>query len=772
MIAPVGPLSFRSSNSATHLSPDVSFLKQLASSIFLLIALTLLNSPLAVAQTPVTNGYKDFSFGTSGITATTGEKPESKLWYTPDGIWWGNFYNDPARQYHIYRFVPSTQSWVDTGTAVDNRTSSKSDALWDGQKLYIVSHIFTTNAVATSSNWGRLYRYSYNSTNRTYTLDSGFPVTNVTRGKSETLTIAKDSTGKLWVTYVEGGKPMVNRTTGSDAQWGTPFVMPGDTTTTTVTTDDISSIIAFGGDKVGIMWSNQNTSRFYFSVHADGGSDTAWTQEIPITGPTGLSDDHINLKTTSDGRVFAAVKTSFTASADPLIKLLVRGAGGGWTDYNFGRKTDHHTRPIVVLDPPSSTLYVFATSPESGGAIYYKSSNINNISFPVGLGTPFIRNTSENNINDATSSKQNVTSSSGLLVAATNNTVRAYYHNSFGLGSSSGAPTITSFTPTSGSAGDQVTITGTNFTGTTAVSFNGTNTATFNIASDTQLTASVPLGATSGKIAVTNAAGTGTSSSDFSIASAPPTITSFTPASGPVGTAVTITGTNFTNSSAVKFNGTTATFTVTNATTIQTTVPGGAQTGKISVTAPGGTASSANDFTVTTTPPGTQTFTLNPTADTYVRGGTYSSTNFGASTLLNARTSTVPDNYRDAYLKYDLGTISSVTSAKIQFLSRLGTTASVLTEVRSVADTSWAEAGMTYDTRPALGTVLGTVTVSGSTYVWYEVDVTSYVQSEKAAGRNTVSVALHDSVDSGTYRIIYAKEWSAANAAKLVVVGN
>ncbi len=78
----------------------------------------------------------------------------------------------------------------------------------------------------------------------------------------------------------------------------------------------------------------------------------------------------------------------------------------------------------------------------------------------------------------------------------------------------------------------------------------------------------------------------------------PPTITSFDPTSGPVGTSVTINGTNFTGATAVTFNTAGASFTVTSATAIQATVPAGATTGPLSVTTPGGTATSANAFTV------------------------------------------------------------------------------------------------------------------------------------------------------------------------------
>lgn len=148
---------------------------------------------------------------------------------------------------------------------------------------------------------------------------------------------------------------------------------------------------------------------------------------------------------------------------------------------------------------------------------------------------------------------------------------------------------------TSGKVGKAVGILGQGLTGTTSVKFNGTA-AAFTVVSDTYVTTSVPPGASTGFVSVVAAAGTLKSNQKFRVT---PTIVTFTPPSGPVGTSVTITGNSLTGASSVTFGGVKATaFSVNSSTQITATVPVGAVTGKIQVTTPGGTASSSTNFTV------------------------------------------------------------------------------------------------------------------------------------------------------------------------------
>lgn len=154
-------------------------------------------------------------------------------------------------------------------------------------------------------------------------------------------------------------------------------------------------------------------------------------------------------------------------------------------------------------------------------------------------------------------------------------------------------PTISSASVSHGVEGAPVTLTGTGFTGTTAVTFNGTS-AGFAITDDSHITTTVPNGATRGPIQVTNA----TSSANTGAFTIDPTITSFSPTTGGAGASVTITGSGFSGATTVRFNGVSASFTITDHAHINATVPAGASTGTIQVFVPSSGATSASNFNV------------------------------------------------------------------------------------------------------------------------------------------------------------------------------
>jgi hypothetical protein len=193
-------------------------------------------------------------------------------------------------------------------------------------------------------------------------------------------------------------------------------------------------------------------------------------------------------------------------------------------------------------------------------------------------------------------------------------------------------PAITSLTPASGPVGASVTIAGTNFgatQGSSTITFSGI-VATPTSWNATSIAAPVPNGAITGNVVVT-VNGVASNGVSFSVTSTTPSITSLNPTSAPVGSPIIIAGTNFGASqgtSAVTFNGTSATPTAWSTTSITIPVPAGATTGNVVVTV-GGVASNGVSFTVTI--PGPSITTLNPTSGVVGAPVTITGSNFGAS---------------------------------------------------------------------------------------------------------------------------------------------
>jgi len=402
-------------------------------------------SPAALADT----GTEGFSY--SPLTdSPTGSKPQSKLWYA-DGQWWATLYNAGAGQHRIYRLNRATQAWQDTGTPIDTRAATRADVLFDRStnKLYVASHVWSSASGGSTSaaNGAKLWRYTFDPATDRYTLDGGYPA-QINSATAEALTIDRDSTGTLWATWTQGSRVFVARTSGdNDAAWAAPYVIPG---TPTLTTDDISSVIAFGG-RIGVMYDNENDQRTTFAIHQDGAGDGAWTLQNVPTGWN--SDDHINLKADAGGRVFAVTKTSDTAGSEPLILLNVRSAAGTWTTHVVSRYTDDHTRPIVQLDELRGEVHVVMTCGNTGGYICMKTASMDSPSFAAGTGRAIIRDDSSPEMNDASSTKQGVNAGTGLVVLANNPATNRYWHADLTLPGVPPAPVAAAFSSRVGADG-------------------------------------------------------------------------------------------------------------------------------------------------------------------------------------------------------------------------------------------------------------------------------------------------------------------------------
>jgi calcineurin-like phosphoesterase family protein len=381
-------------------------------------------------------GYTDDTWGPAdrNPSSPTVDKPQSKLWFA-DGSWWGILFagesqGAPRRAFYIHRFDQAAQGWTNTGVEVDDRDRSQADALWDEKegKLYVLS--------VTDGGAAKLYRYSYEGGK--YVPDEGYPV-RVTETGAESVTIAKDSTGTLWATLTQppdgsgvcvDGQTCTVRVLHSldrDYRWTSPVQLPVDDTA--IAPDDISAVVAFGGDRIGVVWSNQLLGAFVLATHVDGRPDDEWTSEIIDAAPRG-SDDHINAKADSNGRLYIIAKTSVNDEAlgspdAPLVVLWLRDVNGTWRHATVWRTRDDVTRPQVVVDEERGIAVAVGATPGEGGAIVMKSTFVDDLHFAEGLGTPLL---AAGRMNNATMTKQTVSLEDGILVLAADTASRTYWH--------------------------------------------------------------------------------------------------------------------------------------------------------------------------------------------------------------------------------------------------------------------------------------------------------------------------------------------------------
>ncbi|OUM40217.1 CBM96 family carbohydrate-binding protein [Arthrobacter sedimenti] len=649
----------------------------------LLLALGALVVPVAASAAEGDVGVEGPSHTGTG-TPTGSKRATSSLWFN-DGLWWGNLWDTASADFHIFRFDTATSSWADTGVATDPRASTHHDVLWDGSTLYVASYRFLGDGLPAEPGFPTtMRRYSYNATSKTYTLLSS---TQINNSRVEILTIDKDSTGRVWATWQQGSQIYLN-VTGTDGKtWGTPFPHPASLSPeglSNVSVDDTSAVIAFDGNKVGVMWSRQvgdSTDGMYWSYHVDGASNTSWTDPVAAVSGLNSGDDHMNLKwlDSSGGRVFAAVKTSYTAASEPLIQLLaLDNASSQWTKHTIATVAECPNRVTVLIDESTQRLRTFATYPKpggttnagvctsTGGAIYEKSVPLSNIDFSTATKIPRIVD-ADQYVHNVTSTKQNLnsaargTANSGALVLADANATNRYWHfydSSVGSGGAGPAPTDTT----------APTVTGTSpADGTTSVAAAADGTASFSEAMN-------PATVTASTFTLT-AQGSSTSVEAAVALDSTSRIATLNP------TADLAAGTTYT-----------------------ATIRGGSTGVK---DAAGNALASDKTWTFTTAAAGgtSTTATLTATADSYVSSGA-PGTNYGAGTALWVDGSPL----EAAYLKFDLSAYAgrTIESATLQLTSaENGSTGKQ--NVKLVADDSWTEGGITYTNAPAPGTSIGTL---------------------------------------------------------------
>ncbi len=413
---------------------------------------------------------------------------------------------------------------------------------------------------------------------------------------------------------------------------------------------------------------------------------------------------------------------------------------------------------------PALTAFSPTTGPAAGGtSVTLTGANLTGATaVDFGPGNP----ATGVSIN-STGTQITAVSPPGASLAAVNVTVTTQYGTSNAETFTYGAatPTLTGIAPTSGISSTSVTLTGTNLNGATAVNF-GTTSVTPTSNSSTSVVAAAPAGSGTVSVTVTTPGGTSNGES-FTYTTATPALTGINPTSGPVGTPVTLTGTNLSGATAVDFGPSNpGTITTNTATSITATAPTGSGVVGVTVTTPGGT-SGVEPFTYTapTTTPTTTTLTSSASSITAgssvtltatVQAGSTAVTSgtvnfYNGSTLLNSTpitlnaygvatftTTTLPtgsDNITATYI----GNSSYTTSTSSTVTITVSAAAPNFTFTTSSTTVSIApgQTGNTTLTLTPTGGYSGTVTLSCAGQPLY----TSCVFTQSGATNNVVTLS-------------------------------
>ncbi len=295
------------------------------------------------------------------------------------------------------------------------------------------------------------------------------------------------------------------------------------------------------------------------------------------------------------------------------------------------------------------------------------------------------------------------------------------------------APAIGNITPSSGTPGSSVIIAGTNFgTNTGTVTFNG-RAASVGTWSDTSIVVTVPNGATTGNVVVSNG-GLQSGGAGFTVA---PIITSVAPVTAEPGAAITITGLNFTPiTGTATFNGQTASISSWSDTSIAAVVPNGANSGNVVVTA-GTLQSNGQAFSVL----GPAITSLTPSSGAPGSSVTIAGTNFGVNAgtvAFNGQTASV-GTWSDTSIVVTVPNGATTGSVAVSNggLQSGGAVFTVAPIIASVAPIN-AEPGSSITiTGLNFTAVTGTVTFNGqtaSTSNWSDTSITAVVPNRASNG--------------------------------------
>ena len=463
-------------------------------------------APPGARSAAVEVGYRDFSYSTS-ITAPTGQKPESKLWYA-DGTWWGALWNNTVRRLEIHRFNQATQA---TNAWTRDRHDHRQPPQRRGRHPLGRQQALRADPHEGHRHHGHRPRpevpavrlqHDHQEVHPRGVQDGG---EQEGRGRGAGQGQHRQAVGHLHhrehrrrprgprrplhhqrhhLDRAVRAAGLRRRTTSA---WTTsPPWWPTRTPST-------------GTRRIGVLWSNESAGTangLYFASHVDGAGDTSasWAgrgcappRSAPMTTSTSSRSTPTPPATSTPRSRRARTTPPPPTPADPLIVVYRLNLNGTWTHttawHGQGRRHpgDH---PARLDQPPRPTCSAPARAAAAAPSTPRRPRWARSPSPPASAPRSS-RARQDPKINNATSTKQTVNSTTGLLVLAGDDSTRFYVHNFLTIrGGDTTAPTVTTVSPSDKATGQGVTA---NVTATFSEAMDpaSVNTSTFTLSEGT-----------------------------------------------------------------------------------------------------------------------------------------------------------------------------------------------------------------------------------------------------------------------------------------------
>ncbi|MCU1355073.1 MAG: hypothetical protein JWM89_491 [Acidimicrobiales bacterium] len=373
------------------------------------------------------------------VEPSTGSADATQQWYA-GGRWWALLADPDSGGFHIWGLGGSGGPWIDTGVTVDERSNARSDVLWTGSHLYVVS----SGGRSYRSEAARVARFSLDAAAQRWSLDPDFPVA-VTDGGIDSPVIAAAPDGAVWIVYqIAGGGLRSISSTSDGLVWSAPAVVPGPASLLPTSGFGLTADAA----GIAIVWRSRTTDTLRVTTHrgpVDGGTwDTVSTTVYGLGGEGPISVRPGG--TVAPGALLATASLTLakrsSSSLVPSIALLVIQPDGHTSVRVVSRASDGLTEPRLVIDDARRRAIVVAGSEDGLGAIYVKEAEAPDLQFEPGRGEARVRQPVVGPVGRPTVPDQVLDQRSGLLLLATATLGRRYVAGLVPLG---GTPKISPY---------------------------------------------------------------------------------------------------------------------------------------------------------------------------------------------------------------------------------------------------------------------------------------------------------------------------------------